>query len=184
MNEGDIGEHMSGAGAQVAMEVPAHLGAVWGAGSKPRIAPLTDRGNAKAADEFAQRFCGVIVAALHEYAEPVAAQASVRRRRLQCDHKGTSKHCQRRKTTGHPCKRGRCPERLGHSGGGRGHRGPHPATCGPGRDAVEEGSGSVGGPKARQLRVTGCVEDKVDVLGQGSEMRGGIGEEKPSGGGQ
>jgi hypothetical protein len=57
MNEtSDIGEHLARAGAQVAMEVPARLGAVCGANRKPRIPPLPAAGKAQAADEFAQHF--------------------------------------------------------------------------------------------------------------------------------
>jgi hypothetical protein len=38
-----------------------------------------------------------------------------------------------------------------------------PHNAGPGRHAVEEGPGPVGGPKGQQLRVTGCVEGTADV---------------------
>jgi hypothetical protein len=74
MDEQDIREHMAWAGAQVAMEVPTCLRAVQGSGSEPRISPLTAGGKAKAANEASQQFGGVVVAALNEAIEPVAAE--------------------------------------------------------------------------------------------------------------
>jgi hypothetical protein len=52
MDERDIGEHLARAGAQVAMEVPACLGAVCGTRRKPRILPLAAGGKAQAANEL------------------------------------------------------------------------------------------------------------------------------------
>jgi hypothetical protein len=74
MHEGDFREHMAGARTKVAMEVPTLLGPVWGAGGESRIPPFAAGGKAKAADEFAQHFCGGIVAASYESAEPIAAE--------------------------------------------------------------------------------------------------------------
>jgi hypothetical protein len=65
MDERDISEHLAGARAQVAMEVLACLGAVGGAAGGQRILPLATGGKAQAADEFAQHFRGVVMAALH-----------------------------------------------------------------------------------------------------------------------
>jgi hypothetical protein len=43
-------------------------------GSEPRIVPLAAGGKAEAANEVAKHFGGVVVAALHEATEPVAAE--------------------------------------------------------------------------------------------------------------
>jgi hypothetical protein len=48
-----------------------------------------------------------------------------------------------------------------------------PHAAGPDRDAVEEGSGLVGGPKGQKLCVTGCVEGTADMRRQLSELGGG-----------
>jgi hypothetical protein len=56
------------------VNVPAFLGAVGGAGRKRGVSPLSARGEAHAAHELAQNFRCLVVAALHETAEPVAAQ--------------------------------------------------------------------------------------------------------------
>jgi hypothetical protein len=74
MDERYVSKHMAGASAQVAMEVPGCLGMVRGAGSEPRIPALAAGGEAQAADKFMQHFGGVIVAALHKFTEPVAAE--------------------------------------------------------------------------------------------------------------
>jgi hypothetical protein len=70
MDERDVAEHVTGAWAQVAMEVPARLAAVGGAGGKPGVPPLAAGGKAQAAEkfEFTQHFSGVIMAALNETA--------------------------------------------------------------------------------------------------------------------
>jgi broad specificity phosphatase PhoE len=72
MEEQDIGEHM--ARAQIAMEVPACLGARRSAESEPRTPPLVAGEKAQAADEFTQHFRGVVLAALHEDTELMATE--------------------------------------------------------------------------------------------------------------
>jgi hypothetical protein len=72
MDERDIGVARR-LGAQVAVKVPAYLGAVGGAECKPGVSPFLAREEAKAACEFAQNFRCLIMAALHETAELVAA---------------------------------------------------------------------------------------------------------------
>jgi hypothetical protein len=73
MDERHVGENVARPGAQVAVKVPACLGAVGGAGRKPGVSPYSARGEAQAAHEFALNFRHLVMAALHETAEPVAA---------------------------------------------------------------------------------------------------------------
>jgi hypothetical protein len=56
------------------MEVPTRVGAVWGAGSEPRIPLLMAGVKTKAANELVKQFFGVVVVALFESTEPVAAE--------------------------------------------------------------------------------------------------------------
>jgi hypothetical protein len=49
MDERDVGENMARPGAQVAVKVPACLGAVGGAGRKPGVSPFSASGDAQAA---------------------------------------------------------------------------------------------------------------------------------------
>jgi hypothetical protein len=72
MHEREV-ENVARPGAQVAVKVPACLGAVGGAGNKPGVSPFSARGEAQAAHEFAQNFCHLVMAALRETTEPVAA---------------------------------------------------------------------------------------------------------------
>jgi hypothetical protein len=65
MNARYIGEHMAWARAQVAMEVPARLGAIRVAGSEPRTPPLAARKKAQAADEAVPRCRRGVFARLH-----------------------------------------------------------------------------------------------------------------------
>jgi hypothetical protein len=53
MDERDVGENVARPGAQVAVKVPACLGAVGGAGRKPGVSPFPARGEAQAAHELA-----------------------------------------------------------------------------------------------------------------------------------
>jgi hypothetical protein len=73
-DERDVPEYVARARAQVAMEVPAGLGAVEGVGGKPRVSPLSVGGEAQAANKFSEHVSGVILAALYEITEPVAAE--------------------------------------------------------------------------------------------------------------
>jgi hypothetical protein len=73
MDERDVCESMSRSGAQVAVKVPACLVAVGGAERNPGVSPFSARGEAQAAHEFVQNFCRLVMEALHETAEPVAA---------------------------------------------------------------------------------------------------------------
>jgi hypothetical protein len=71
MDERDVGEKVARPGAQVAVNVPACLETVDGAERRPGVSPISARGEAQAAHEFAQDFrCGVL-AALHKTAEPI-----------------------------------------------------------------------------------------------------------------
>jgi hypothetical protein len=74
MDERDVGKNVARPGAQVAMKVPACLGAVGGAGRKLGVSPFSARGEAQAAHELTQNFRRLVMAALHETAELVAAQ--------------------------------------------------------------------------------------------------------------
>jgi hypothetical protein len=56
------------------MEVPGCLGMVRGAGSEARIPALAAGGEAQVAGKCTQHVGGVIVAALHKFTEPVAAE--------------------------------------------------------------------------------------------------------------
>jgi hypothetical protein len=47
-----------------------------------------------------------------------------------------------------------------------------PHAAGPAGDAIKEGPGSVGGPKAPQLCTVGCCEDVADLGGQLGELHG------------
>jgi hypothetical protein len=73
MDERDVCENVARPGVQVAVKVPACLGVVGGAGRKPGVAPFSARGEAQAAHEFTQDFRRLVMTALHETAEPVAA---------------------------------------------------------------------------------------------------------------
>jgi hypothetical protein len=75
MDERDVGKNVAGPRAQVAVKVPACLGAVGGARRKPGVSPFSTRGEAQAAHELAQNFCCLVVVVLHKTAEPVAAQS-------------------------------------------------------------------------------------------------------------
>jgi hypothetical protein len=75
MDEGDVSKNMAGPGAQVAVEVPACLGAVGGARLKPGVSPFSTRRETQATHELAQNFRCLFVAGLHETAEPVEAQS-------------------------------------------------------------------------------------------------------------
>jgi hypothetical protein len=60
-------------GAQVIVKVQVCLGAVGGAGRKPGVSPFSARGEAQAAHALAQNLRRLVMPALHETAEPVAA---------------------------------------------------------------------------------------------------------------
>jgi hypothetical protein len=117
-----------------------------------------------------QRFHGIVVAALYK---PVAVEGV-------CDvvvfHGVTASACPsiaegRERPDSHANAGGVLKGLVAEAEGGRVGDGvqSHPAR--PGRDAVEEGPFPVGGPKAQQLRVTGCVEGATYVRGQLSELR-------------
>jgi hypothetical protein len=61
-------------GTQVAVKVAQCLGAAEGAGRKPAASPFSDIGETQAVHELPQNFCRLVMAALHDAAEPVAAQ--------------------------------------------------------------------------------------------------------------
>jgi hypothetical protein len=74
MDEQDVCEKVAQPRAQVAVKVPACLGPVGVAGCKPGVSPPAARGEAWAAHKFAKNLCRLDMAAVHETAEPVAAQ--------------------------------------------------------------------------------------------------------------
>jgi hypothetical protein len=69
-----IGENVARPGAQLAVKVPACLGAVGSAGRKPGVSLFSATGEAQAAHELAQNIRCLVVTALHKTAEPIAAQ--------------------------------------------------------------------------------------------------------------
>jgi hypothetical protein len=73
MAEGDVGENMARPRAQIAVKVPACVGAVEGSGRKPGVAPFSTKGEAQAANGHVQNFRRLVVLNLQETAEPVAA---------------------------------------------------------------------------------------------------------------
>jgi hypothetical protein len=73
MDERDVGMNVARPEAQVAVKVPVCLGAVGGAGRKPGVSPFSARGEAQAAHALVQNFRRLVMPALHETAEPVAA---------------------------------------------------------------------------------------------------------------
>jgi hypothetical protein len=74
MDERDVGKNVAGPGAQVAVTVPACLGAVGGARRKPGVSPFSAGVEAQPAHKLAHNFRCLVVAALHVTAEPVRAQ--------------------------------------------------------------------------------------------------------------
>jgi hypothetical protein len=62
MDERDVAKHATGAWAQVATVVPAHLGAVGSVGAKPGVPPLAAGEEAQAANKYAQHFNCVLMA--------------------------------------------------------------------------------------------------------------------------
>jgi D-aminopeptidase len=66
---------MAGSRAQVAVKVRSCLWAVGRAGCRMGVPSLAAGGEAQAADELSQQLRSVIMAALHETAEPVAAKS-------------------------------------------------------------------------------------------------------------
>jgi hypothetical protein len=73
-DERDIHENVARPGAQVAVKVPARLGAFGGAGHEPGLPPFAAGREAHAAYEFSQNPRCVVMAALHKTAEPIAAK--------------------------------------------------------------------------------------------------------------
>jgi hypothetical protein len=61
VDEGDVREHMAGSQAEVAVEFPACLGTVGGAGCNLGAPSLTSGGEAQAANEFSQHLRSVII---------------------------------------------------------------------------------------------------------------------------
>jgi hypothetical protein len=174
MDERHVAEYVSGAWAQVAMEVPPGLGAVGGAGGKPGVPPLAAGGEAQAANKFSEHFSGVIMAALYETAEPVAAEGV---RDVVAFYGMTTSACPGVSEGGEradaQADAGRVLERLvvQAEGGGIGD-GVEPHAARSGGDAVQEGAGPVSGQKAHQLSVVGFVEGAAYECGQLSELGG------------
>jgi hypothetical protein len=185
MDERSIGAQMAGAGAQGAMEVPACLGVVQGAGSEPRIPPLAAGGKAHAADEFTQHFRSVVVVALHETTKLVAAEDV---HDVVVFHRMTASACPGVAEGGeHADSHANAGDVLEGlvtqaEGGGEGDS-VEPHAAGSGQNAELECLGPVDGLKAQQLCVTGCVEGPADERGQQSVL-GAAGTEKPSAGGR
>jgi hypothetical protein len=73
MDERDVGENVARPGTQVAVKVLAFLGAVGGAVCKSGVSPFSARGEAQAAHEFTKNFRCLVMVALYETPEPVAA---------------------------------------------------------------------------------------------------------------
>jgi hypothetical protein len=73
MDERDVGENVARPWAQVAVKVPAFMGAVGCAGRKPGVSPFSARGGAQAAHELTRNSRVLVMAALHETAKPDAA---------------------------------------------------------------------------------------------------------------
>jgi hypothetical protein len=148
MDEGDVGKNVAWPGAQVAVEMSGRLGAVGGARRKPGVSPFSARGEIQAAHELAQNFRCLVMAALHESAEPVAAQsvgdvvvlggvaAGARPARA-----GGGKRA-------HSHVDAACVLKglvVQAEGGGLRHR-IKPRAAGPAGDAIKEGPGPIGGP--------------------------------------
>jgi hypothetical protein len=174
MDERDVAKYVSRARAQVTMEVPAGPGAVGGAGGKPRVTPLAAGGEAQAANKFSEHFSEVIMAALDETTEPVAAEDV---RDVVAFHgmtpsarPGVAEGGER--ADAH-ADTGRVLERLvvQAEGGGIGD-GVEPHAAGSGGDAVQEGTGQISGRKMHQLSVVCVVEGAANECGQLSALGG------------
>jgi hypothetical protein len=144
-----------------------------GSGCEPRIPPLAAGGKSQGADEFAQHLRGVVVAALHESAKPVAAGVhdivvfhGMTTSARPCVAKG------RERANSHAIA-GILEGLVAQAEGGGVGDWVEPHVAGPGRNAVEECPGPVGGPKALQVGVAGCMEGAADERGQQGELGGG-----------
>jgi hypothetical protein len=159
MDERDVGENVTRPRAQVAVKVPECLGAIEGAGHKPGVSPFSSRGEAQAAHKLAQNFRRLVMSALHETAEPVAAYgvrdvvildgvaAGARPARAEGGERAHS-HADAASVL-----KGLI---IQAEGWGVWHS-IEPHAAGPAGGAIEECPGPVGVPKALQLRsVGGC----------------------------
>jgi hypothetical protein len=174
LDERHVAEYVSGAWAQVVMEVPVGSWAVGGAGNKPGVPPLAAGEEAQAAYKFSKNFSGVIMAALYETTESIAAEGVRDLVAFLCMTEsacpGLSEEGERSEAQAHA---GRIQKRLGVKADGAGiGDGDEPHTSRSGGDAVQEGAGPVRGQKAHQHSVVGVVEGAACQCGQLSELGG------------